>query len=137
MSSSGEQAIPSDRPPNRPHDRPLMLFDGDCGFCRFWVRRWRSQTRGQVDFAPAQQEASRFPQIPDDDWKKAVQLVWPDGKVYQGAEAVFRALAMVPEHRWPLAAYEHVPGVRPASEFLYRLVAGHRNFFSHLTHLFW
>ena len=38
-----------------------MLFDGDCGFCRFWMQRWRSKTRGQVDFAPAQQpEANRL-----------------------------------------------------------------------------
>src|SRR3954452_25392319 len=98
MSSTGDQAAPSDRP----LERPLMLFDGDCGFCRFWVRRWRTKTRGQVDFAPAQQEASRFPRISADDWRKAVQLVMPDGRVYQGAEAAFRALAMVPELRWPL-----------------------------------
>ena len=78
-------------------ERPLLLYDGDCGFCRFWVERWRSQTRGLVDFAPAQQEASRFPQIAENQWKRAVQLVMPDGAVYEGAEAVFRALACVPE----------------------------------------
>jgi hypothetical protein len=24
--------------------RPLVLFDADCGFCRFWVVRWRAVT---------------------------------------------------------------------------------------------
>jgi predicted DCC family thiol-disulfide oxidoreductase YuxK len=118
-------------------ERPLLLFDGDCGFCRFWVRRWQSKTRGRVDFAPAQQEAARFPQVTEQDWKRAVQLVMPDGTVHAGAEAVFTALAQAPRHGWMLAAYRRVPGVRPASEAFYRLVAGHRDFFFHVTRLAW
>ena len=116
---------------------PLFLFDGDCGFCRFWVERWRSQTRGLVDFAPAQQEAARFPQVTEEAWKRAAQLVLPDGTVHAGAEAVFAALACVPKHRWMLNAYRRVPGARPASDAFYRLVAGHRDFFAHLTRLGW
>src|ERR1041385_4117569 len=118
-------------------ERPLLLFDGDCGFCRYWVQRWQMKVRGAVDFAPAQQEAARFPQISESDWRKAVQLVMPDSTVYHGAEAVFRALAMVPEGRGPLAIYENVPGAKPACESFYRLVARNRNFFSKLTTLFW
>ena len=118
-------------------DRPLLLFDGDCGFCRFWVARWRAATRGRVDFAPAQQEGSRFPQVTEQAWKHAVQLVTPEGAAYGGAEAVFRTLACVPEHRWMLAAYRHVPGARLVSETAYRLVADHREFFSKLTQLAW
>ena len=114
--------------------RPLLLFDGDCGFCRFWVERWRSITRERVDFAPAQQTAHAFPQI-GDAWKRSVQLVTPDDSVYSGAEAVFRALAFAPEHRWPLAVYQRVPGARPVSEAAYRLVADHRDFFSWLTNV--
>ncbi|HUI41792.1 MAG TPA: lipase maturation factor family protein [Terriglobia bacterium] len=120
----------SDAPP-----RPLLLFDGDCGFCRFWVARWRAATRGQVDFAPAQTEAARFPQITPEAWKRSVQLVTPDGAVYAGAEAVFRTLAYAPEQRWRLALYRHLPGARPVSEWGYRVVAAHRDFFSKLTAL--
>jgi AmmeMemoRadiSam system protein B len=87
----------------------LLLFDGDCGFCRFWVARWRAMTRGQVDFAPAQQEASRFPQVTEEAWKRSMQLVTPEGAVYGGAEAAFRALAYAPEHRWMLAVYRRLP----------------------------
>jgi predicted DCC family thiol-disulfide oxidoreductase YuxK len=101
------------------------------------VERWKSKTRGQVDFAPAQQEAARFPQITEEQWKGAVQLVMPDGTVYAGAEAVFAALASVPEHRWLLGAYRRVPGARPVSDAFYRLVAGHRGFFSRVTRLGW
>jgi lipase maturation factor 1 len=116
-------------------NRPLVLFDGDCGFCRFWVTRWRATTRGKVDFAPAQQEASRFPQVTDKAWKRSMQFLTPEGAVYAGAEAVFRTLAYVPEHRWMLAAYRRVPGARFVSEAAYKLVADHRDFFSKLTRI--
>ena len=121
----------------RPRARPLLLFDGDCGFCRFWVARWRAATRGQVDFAPAQQEAARFPQIAKESWKRSVQLVTPKGEVYGGAEAVFRTLAYAPERRWMLGFYGRLPGAQLVSEAAYRLVERHRGFFSWLTRLGW
>ena len=121
----------------RPPGRPLLLFDGDCGFCHFWVARWQATTRGRVDFAPAQQEASRFPQVTEEAWKRSVQLVTPEGAVYGGAEAVFRMLACAPERRWMLAVYRHLPGARPVSEAAYRIVDDHRGFFSKLTRLAW
>ena len=118
-------------------DRPIVLFDGDCGFCRFWVARWHARTRGLVDFAPAQQAASRFPQVTEEAWKRAVQLVTPAGEVYSGAEAVFRTLAYVPGYRLLLTIYLCLPGARPASEAAYRLVADHRGFFSRMLSLAW
>ena len=114
-------------------DRPLLLFDGDCGFCRLWVARWRATMGDQVDFAPAQQEAARFPQVTEEAWKHSVRLVTPEGLVYSGAEAVLRTLAYVRQHRWMLWVYSHLPGARAVSKAAYRLVAGHREFFSKLT----
>src|ERR1017187_5780444 len=127
----------STQPMGRPPGRPLLLFDGDCEFCRFWVARWQTRTRDRVDFAPAQQEASRFPQVTEKAWKRSVQLVTPEGAVYSGAEAVFRILAYAPGRRWMLAAYLYLPGTRPVSEAAYRLVADHREFFSKLTRIVW
>ena len=121
----------------KPLDRPLLLFDADCGFCRFWVARWRAMTRGQVEFAPAQEEAGRFPQIAKEDWKRSVQMVTPRGDIYGGAEAVFRTLAYAGQRRWMLGVYRRVPGARVVSEAAYRLVERHRGFFSKLTLLGW
>jgi predicted DCC family thiol-disulfide oxidoreductase YuxK len=121
----------------RPPERPLLLFDGDCGFCRFWVARWRVATRGRVDFAPAQQEAARFPQIAKESWKRSVQLVMPTGEVYGGAEAVFRTLAYAPERRWMLGVYRSVPGAQFVSEAAYGMVERHRGFFSWLMRPGW
>ena len=35
--------------PAPPLARPLMIFDGDCEFCRAWIARWRQYTGTAVD----------------------------------------------------------------------------------------
>jgi len=122
-----------------PPDKPLMVFDGDCNFCRRWISRWRETTGGRVEYLPFQDTsiAARFPEIPAERFAGAVQLIEPDGRVYGGAQAVFRVLATAPRMRWPLSAYENIPGVKPITEFWYGIVARNRTAFSWLTRLLW
>lgn len=117
--------------------QPLLVYDGDCGFCRFWVARWRSAVGDRVSFAPSQEVAGQFPQIPPEQFAQSVQLILPDGRVSSGAEAIFQALAYAPGRAWTLGVYERVPGFATASEAAYRVVAAHRPFFSTLTRLLW
>jgi predicted DCC family thiol-disulfide oxidoreductase YuxK len=121
----------------RPPDKPLLIFDGDCTFCRCWIARWKQATGERVDYVPLQSESisARFPELSRDQLESAVHLVEPDGQVTRGAAAVFRSLAVA--RRWPLWAYENLPGFAPASECAYRIVARHRAFFSLLTRWFW
>ncbi len=120
-----------------PPGRPLMLFDGDCGFCRLWIRRWHTATGDRIDYATSQDEGARFPEIPAGVFRRTVVLVEPDGVAYTGAEAVARARAHGTRGRWMLAAYERLPGARFAAESTYRFIAGHRTFFSRLTRFMW
>jgi predicted DCC family thiol-disulfide oxidoreductase YuxK len=39
--------------------RPLLIYDGDCGFCNYWVRYWQKLTGDRVAYAPYQEIASR------------------------------------------------------------------------------
>jgi predicted DCC family thiol-disulfide oxidoreductase YuxK len=120
-----------------PPARPLVLFDGDCGFCRFWIARWRGLLEGRVDFAPFQDEANRFPEVPREAFARAVRLVEPDGRVSGGAEAVFRALSRRPGGaRW-LRAYRGLPGFAPVAEIVYRAIAAHRGAAGWLTARLW
>ena len=91
-----------------PPPRPLLVFDGDCNFCAWWVRRWQQTTGDRVDYLPVQDPriAAQFPEIPRQQFDTAVQLIETDGSVYSGAEAVFRTLAHHPNHQWPLRSYE-------------------------------
>lgn len=122
-----------------PPVKPVLVFDGDCQFCSRWIGRWR-QTNGEaVDYLPSQDPAvaARFPEIPRTRFDAAVQLVETDGQVYSAAEAVLRALAHAPGRQWPLRVYQASALVAQATEFLYRLVATHRGFFSRLTGWLW
>ncbi len=122
-----------------PPPRPLVIFDGECDFCRFWIERWRRQTGESVDYTPLQEEwvGKTFPEIPRDALEKALHLVMPDGTVYSGAGAVLRALSGGLPGRGLVWCYETLPGVAPAAETFYGLVARRRSFFSFWTRLFW
>ena len=122
-----------------PPPKPLMVFDGDCNFCTLWIRRWQQMTGDSVDYLPAQDPriAAQFPEIPREQFDTAVQLIEPDGSVYSGAEAVFRALAHNPRWQWPRRFYETSVPFADFTEWAYRLVAGNRTFFSLLTRWFW
>jgi len=120
-----------------PVGRPLLLFDGDCGFCRLWVERWRAAGGHRLDVEPSQQAGPRFPEISPAEYAEAVQLIATDGRVFSGAEAALRARALGARRSWLLAAYERVPGFAAVSESVYRVVAGHRPLFSRLTRLLW
>jgi predicted DCC family thiol-disulfide oxidoreductase YuxK len=118
-------------------ERPVVVFDGDCGFCRQWIARWRQTLGDRAEFVSYQEAAPRFPQIPQQAFRDAVHLVEPDGRVSRGAEAVFRMLAYAPHRRWPLRLYRRLPGFAPLMEGCYRLVAGHRGWATRLTGWIW
>ena len=69
-----------DGPAGRRARRPVIVFDGDCGFCRVWIERWRRVTGDRVEYAPFQEVAARFPEIPLERFRRSVQLLEPDGR---------------------------------------------------------
>ncbi len=117
--------------------KPVLIYDGSCGFCGRWIARWKRVTGDRIDCEPSQAAASRFPDVPESAFAEAVHLIEPDGRRSRGAEAVFRALATVPRRRAWLWAYQRVPGFAALSEWCYRVVAGHRPFFSRMTDWLW
>ncbi|MGH9451878.1 MAG: lipase maturation factor family protein [Terriglobia bacterium] len=117
--------------------KPLLVFDGQCGFCRFCVDYGRQITGDAADYAPFQEAAENLPGIPREQFQRAVQFIEPSGRVSSAAEAVFRLAALAPGYAWLLWAYLRVPGFALASEMAYRLVARHRSIFDTLRLFFW
>jgi predicted DCC family thiol-disulfide oxidoreductase YuxK/uncharacterized membrane protein YphA (DoxX/SURF4 family) len=115
-----------------PPAKPLLIYDGDCRFCRRWVERWRTVTGETVDYFPYQEVGGRFPEIPSENYARSVQLILPDGAVYEGAEAVFRGLAMAHRERWLLWLYLKIPAFALLAETIYQEVALHRGSLSRL-----
>ena len=106
-----------------PAGKPILIYDGKCGFCRIWLDYWRKITDGRVEYLASQEVGDRFPQIPREAYSQSVQLVRPDGSVASGARAVFESLNKERLYRW----------IAAPSEIGYRIVAGHRDFFYQIT----
>ncbi|HYO08275.1 MAG TPA: lipase maturation factor family protein [Tepidisphaeraceae bacterium] len=123
---SDAAAAPSPAPSPR---KPLLIWDGDCAFCRRWITRWQHRTRGRVDYEPYQRAAERVPQVPREEFGKAVHLLEPDGTVARGADAVFRSLAHGGHAggRAMLWLHRRAAPFRWVSEAAYAFVARHRN----------
>jgi lipase maturation factor 1 len=120
----------------QPPDRPFLIFDGDCSFCRAWVEYWKSITDG-VLYVPYQEIGDRFPEISGQEFAAAVQLVLPSGETFSGAHAVFQLLALVPGKSSLLWLYERLPGFAPVADAVYDWIARHRSFAYSLTKYVW
>ncbi len=106
-------------------ERPLVLFDGNCGFCRTWIDYFQALIGAQVDYAPTEEIAP-----------KSVRIKLRDGQDFSGARAVLEMLRYAPGFSGFAWLYGKVPLFAAVSEWAYRLVAGHRPFFDKVTRLF-
>ena len=116
---------------------PTLIYDGDCGICRYWVDYWKDWTGESVDYRTYQEAAADFPIIPLESFQQAIQLIEPGGQVYSGAAATFRVLRRAPGRAAWWWCYSHLPGFAAISEFAYAFLSHHRGLLNGLTKLLW
>jgi predicted DCC family thiol-disulfide oxidoreductase YuxK len=109
-----------------PADRPVILYDGSCGFCLRWIARCRKLFGEDISYVTSAEGGAQFPEIPAEALDRAMHLVETDGRVYAGADAVARALARRPGHGWVFWCYAHVPGLAWLARKGYTVVARNR-----------
>ncbi len=116
--------------------KPLLIYDGDCAFCVYWINYWQKLTADTVCYQPYQIAAQDFPDIPLERFRGSIQLVERDGCVSEGAQASFRVLyhGGKPLCLW---VYKQIPGVAPLAERLYRFIAARRGSAFTLSKLLW
>jgi lipase maturation factor 1 len=107
-------------------DQPLLIYDGDCGFCIYWVRYWQRLTGDRVTYAPYQEVAAQFPEISPAAFQRAVQYVAPDGKIASGAEAALLTVSHASGKGFWLTLYRRLPAFAAIAERTYAFVAAHR-----------
>src|SRR5438094_8515916 len=93
---------------SNPPPKPLMIWDGECHFCKRWIERWREITRGKVDYATYQDAAHRFPEMPVEQFKRAVALIEPGGEAVFAADPVHRSLRCRSSRNWLARSYDHI-----------------------------
>ncbi|MBY0562368.1 lipase maturation factor family protein [Hyphomicrobium sp.] len=114
-----------------------LVYDGDCGICRYWVNYWKQQTGDRVVYRPYQEAAGDFPAIPREHFARAIQLIEPDGTIYAGAAATYRTLRHAPGRAAWWWMYEHIPGFAAVSERAYAFFAQRRGLLSRLSYFLW
>jgi predicted DCC family thiol-disulfide oxidoreductase YuxK len=110
-------------------NRPVLLYDGECGLCRRWVERLgRWDRAGAIDRVPFQRRAERpeLPRIADAALERAMHLVLPGGEVLPGSHALPVLLGVVPGGRL-LRALLRLPGAGLLADRAYRWVAARRH----------
>lgn len=108
----------------RPRERPLLIYDDRCDFCRRWVARLARWDRRQriVLVSLWDQEAPALSGRPRAALREAIHVVRSDGAVFAGAAAAREAVGLLPGGaivRWAA----RVPGVMPLAERAYRWIA--------------
>lgn len=116
-------------PPAQAKPRCIVVYDGECPFCRkqmAWVRARDRQEH--FEFVPSQapELTQRFPILEGENLSSGLRLLQVDGSVHSSADAVYEIARRLPRWRW-LAWLYRVPGLRALARSLYRWIAAHRH----------
>ncbi len=109
--------------------RPVLLYDGECGFCLTWIARLRRWDRAErIRCLPAGDRATdpALPPIPDAALREAMHLVTPDGRILPGGRALPELIRYLPGGP-VLRPLLRLPGVPWITDRVYRWVARRRH----------
>src|SRR5690606_26091739 len=88
-----------------PNEKPMMVWDGECGFCKYWITRWKSKTDDRIEYQTFQQVAENYKDIPLKEFKKASRFIETDGYVFSGPDSAYKSFTYFGKedsrwHRW-------------------------------------
>lgn len=127
MTRGGRAIRVDDEPARSMSPRPLVVFDGDCGFCAASVRLIRERIAPEVDFEPWQTLDLVALGLRPEAVDKAVQWLGPNGSRASGAAAFAKLLERAPRWWWrALGRVLRVPPVSWIAAGIYRLIAANR-----------
>ena len=116
--------------------KPVLIFDGECTFCRMWIERWREDIGSDIEIVAYQSLDNRFPKVDQEQFKKAIHYIDSRERVFVGAAAVFKAFKEAGGKSWLWQLYTRVPLFGRFSEVVYQFVSRRRNKLTGLTRLF-
>jgi predicted DCC family thiol-disulfide oxidoreductase YuxK len=120
---------------SNPPARPILVYDGQCGFCLSQVARLRRHCGNAVDFIPsdAPELPARFPELPARRFEESLQFVDGDGTVYAGLHGALKALGAGGRAGGLLRFYERNRGWAALLECGYRVAARNRALLSRFS----
>lgn len=116
-----------------PIEKPLMIFDGNCGFCRYWIVKWKKISGLEVDYKPYQEVSKDFKDIDEIHFKEAVRYITLDGTVYNGPGAAYVTYFNKDKVKFLHRLYESNGWFTKLSDLMYQWVADNRSFMSKVS----
>ncbi|MCL6218887.1 thiol-disulfide oxidoreductase DCC family protein [Zunongwangia pacifica] len=111
---------------------PVLVWDGHCGFCKFWKTRWKKRTGNKIKYITLQKHALDFPDIPEKEFKKASRLITKDGRVFSGPDSAYKAMWFAGNKKWH-NWYHKYALFQQISDHAYNHIAKNRRFYYKLT----
>ena len=121
-----------------PPKTPTLVWDGDCGFCKYWMLVFKNNTGDEVAYIPYQEAKEFHEKIPIGEFRKASRLIAPNGMVYSGPDSAYKCLTYFHSpiffpHRW----YRQNSIFRKVNDKAYDFIEKNRPLMMRLTKLFW
>jgi len=107
--------------------RPVLVFDGDCGFCTTCARFTEKRIRPNAKIVAWQFADLASLGVSEAQATEAVQWVETDGTVRSGHEAIAAMLIASGPIWGPLGRTLLLPGISWAAAHVYRLVGDNRH----------
>jgi len=111
--------------------KPLLIYDGKCTVCSRQVQNLEGLIgdRFEKESFRTDKFFERHPEISKEACELAIQLLLPTGRIYSGAEAVARVVALRKIFLPAMWLY-YVPGLRSLWDAFYRFIAKNRYWIS-------
>lgn len=112
----------------RPWSKDVVIYDGECRFCRGQVERLkRFDSGGKLTFISLHDSRlrKRYPDLSHDELMRQMYVVTPEGKKFGGAAAVRYLTRKLPSLYW-LMPLMHIPFTLPVWQWGYNQVAKRR-----------
>ena len=110
----------------------LVLYDGECGFCRAslgWLLRWDRRGRLEPVALQSARAADILAELSEEERMDSWHLVSPDGERWSASAAAPQLLRLLPGGRIPARILAAAPQL---TERAYRFVADHRGAFGRI-----
>lgn len=114
--------------PDESPNSDIVIWDGDCRFCRKQVERlaWFDATQSLSYMSLHDPRvAERFPQLSHEQLMAQLWVIRPRGQIFGGADAI-RYLSLRLPLLWPIAPLLYIPFSLGLWRWLYRQVAARR-----------
>ena len=62
-----------------PSQKPVLIYDGGCSFCKIWIEYWKLLTGDRIDYAASHDVADQYPRIHSSSIVIIIGLVYLNG----------------------------------------------------------